>query len=296
MPANIHKEFTEFTPKGQEFIKLWNNEWNDGAQIRLAKHFGMSVPTVYRIRKKLGLPNLMETPARKKWEKHVVKNYLNKEWSTLRLAEIYKMSSQNINMVLRKHNVELRPQNVVNCAYYKTRQLDYSPAKLLYEIKRLYVDEKMTVVGVAKKLGIDPSAVSNKLKAMHIEIVRQNHNYIKGGYPCEWCGNIMEKVWQNKGKRKQKFCDGACKNKAKDLRRMLKGQRRSETRLERMLGELKDNWPNQFDEAQDRLMDVKPIMKLEPTPIDQQKLDLKEEWMKKWKRNSTVQTVDTKLN
>jgi len=44
----------------------------------------------------------------------------------------------------------------------------------------------------------------------------------------------METVWQNKGPRKQKFCGGVCKNRAKDYRRMLKGQKFSENRMKMM--------------------------------------------------------------
>ena len=292
MAKSKHKEFTEYSLKGQEFIRIWNSEWRDGAQVRLAEHYGISIPTVYRIRKKLNLPDLMSTPARIKWERQVVKNYLNKQWSTLRMAKIYKMCSQNINMVLKKHNVELRPQCTVNCAYFKTRQLDYSPARLLKEIKKLYLDENMTVVQTAKKLKIDPGTVTNKLRAMNIEIRINNHRSIIGNYPCQWCGITMDKVWQNKGLRKQKYCNSVCKNKAKDLRRMIGGQRKADTRLEKMLGELKDNWPNQYNVAYDRIMNVEPVIK-EPAPIPQSELDLKaEDWVRKWKPKSIVHTVE----
>ena len=292
MAKSKHKEFTEYTLKGQEFIRIWNSEWRDGAQVRLAEHFGISVPTIYRIRKKLNLPDLMSTPARIKWERQVVKNYLNKQWSTIRMAEIYKMSSQNINTVLKKHNIELRPQHTVNCAYFKTRQLNYSPARLLKEIKKLYLEENMTVVQTAKKLKIDPGTVTNKLRAMNIEVRINNHRSIIGNYPCQWCGITMDKVWQNKGLRKQKYCNSVCKNKAKDLRRMIRGQRKADTRLEKMLGELKDNWPDQYNMAYDMIMDVEPAVK-EPTPIPQSELDLKaEDWVRKWKPKFIVHTVE----
>lgn len=291
MAKQIHKEFETMSPKGKEFIKLWNKEWRDGAQVRMAKRFNISVPTVYRIRKKLGLPDLFETPGRKRWEKILVRRYYKGE-STLRLAEMYKMSSQGINIVLKKHNVEMRPQHVVNCTWFKTRQTKTTHYQLLNNMKRLYCDDKLTVVKTAKQLGIDPGTVTNKLRAMGIEIRLNKHQPMKGGYPCHWCNTIMEKVWQNKGPRKQKYCNSKCKNKAKDLRRMTTNeQRMSEPRLNMMITELKDNWGDDYSIAHKRLFDVKPIHpELTPTQakekskLIQDKLNANaDDWMKKWR-------------
>ena len=279
MAKAIHKEFETISPKGREFIKLWNKSWRDGAQIKLAKHFKMSVPTVYRIRKKLNLPDLFETPARKSWEKRVC-SYYHKGYSTLKIAEMYKMCSQNINKVLKEHNVEMKPQHVVNCTWYSTRQLNMSHHQLLIKMKELYCDNKMTVVKTAKELGIDPGTVTNKLRAMDIDIRLNNHKPVKGGYQCHWCSNIMDRVWQNSGPRKQKYCDSKCSNKAKDLRRMAK-QTNPSNRLNTMLSELKDNWGDEFPLAHKRLFDVKPAVL--PKVYDQDKLNAKaDEWMNKF--------------
>lgn len=51
----IHKDFEEFTELGQKFIKRWNSLALRGSSKILCDEFNMSIPTLYRIQKKLGL-------------------------------------------------------------------------------------------------------------------------------------------------------------------------------------------------------------------------------------------------
>jgi len=58
MPESIHHLFRKKGVMGKEFAKLWNSKYKDGIQNELAEHFKMSVATVSRIRRELGLPTL----------------------------------------------------------------------------------------------------------------------------------------------------------------------------------------------------------------------------------------------
>jgi hypothetical protein len=74
----------------------------------------------------------------------------------------------------------------------------------------------------------------------------------------------MEKVYQNKGPRKQKFCDNKCKNKAKDYRRMLKGGRGTPSRLKAMEDFLRESWGDNYEKAVKDLLNVRRCIKHEP--------------------------------
>ena len=67
----------------------------------------------------------------------------------------------------------------------------------------------------------------------------------------------MEFVWQNKGIRKQLYCNHSCKNKAKDYRRMLRNEdRHSQTRVDMMNEYLAKAWGDQVDVAITNILDV----------------------------------------
>jgi len=172
LPASKHHRFTEHSKEGREFIKMWNSAYRDGIQIKLAEHFGLSVATVYRIRKQLGLANLHDVknhPGKRQFIKRVTRLYLKKERSCLQIGKIFKMNEENIRKILRKQRIQLRLPHITNPAYCQTKS-HLTPLQLLKEIKRLYVDEKLPASHIAKKLGIDQSTVRTKLKAMNIKI------------------------------------------------------------------------------------------------------------------------------
>ena len=71
----------------------------------------------------------------------------------------------------------------------------------------------------------------------------------------------METVWQNKGPRKQKYCNSKCSSKAKDFRRLLKGTKESDARLELMEENLRQVWKEAYPSARERIINVVPISK-----------------------------------
>jgi hypothetical protein len=242
---------------------MWNHADRDGIQKILVEHFGISIALVYRIRKKLNLPKLTDWknhPGKRNLYKRIRKLYLNKERSTPAIGKIVKMCDQNVNKILKAQNVTLRPAHIHDNRYTQTSS-DLTPTKLLQEIKRRYLDEKQSGVQIAKDFGIDQGTVTTKLRALGIKMRHNYHKYEKGGYPCQWCGEVMEKVWHIDGKRKQKFCSGRCRNMAKDYRRMLKGRKVSKARLESMEKFLKEVWGDDYESTRRKILDVKPIVK-----------------------------------
>ena len=172
MPAAKHVLFSEHSKEGREFIRLWNAADREGIQKTLSERFGISVATVYRIRKNLSLPDLHDHknhPGKRKLYKRIRKLYVNKERSTLQIAKIVRMSDENVRKILIRSGITLRPQHVTNPAYFKTGS-SLTPAKLLKEIKRLYNDEKLPARHIAKRLSIGEGTVRNKLKAIGINI------------------------------------------------------------------------------------------------------------------------------
>ncbi|CAB1065497.1 hypothetical protein D1BOALGB6SA_10294 [Olavius sp. associated proteobacterium Delta 1] len=152
---------------------MWNSADRDGIQQKIANHFCISVPTVYRIRKQLHLSDLHDAkkhPGKKKLFKRIRRLYITKERSTLQIAKIVRMCDENVRKILLKQGVNLGPQHVTNPAYFKTKS-SLTPTKLLKEIKSLYVDEKLPASHIAKRLGIDQGTVRNKLRAIGIPIV-----------------------------------------------------------------------------------------------------------------------------
>ena len=77
MAKPIHQEFEEHSEKGIRFIELWNKQDRDGAHKVIAETFQISIPTVYRIRKKLELKHIhsKEHPGRKKLYKRIKRLY-----------------------------------------------------------------------------------------------------------------------------------------------------------------------------------------------------------------------------
>lgn len=174
----IYHEFHPDLPKGRKFKLIYLKGYGDGLIKKLAREFNISIATAQRIRNDLELPfvHSKDHPGRKKFYKRVKKLYLKKERSTCQIAKIMHLSSQRINQILVEQGINLREQYVTKCLYYKTKS-EMPIGKIIKEIKRMYEDEKMPISHIAKELGIDQGTVSNKLKAMGIEIV--SRRYIK---------------------------------------------------------------------------------------------------------------------
>jgi len=242
------KRFQEHTLDGQRFIQQWNSADRDGIQKTMAETFEISVSTIAKTRVRLGLEPLHsgKHPGRMKLIKRILKHYWNGR-SSIGIGRMLNMNPENIRKILRDHNVTMNKSHCTEPLYFPFKNKTKTHTGYLKEIKRLY-QTGISAAEIAKELKLDQGAVSKKLKAMDIKL-KQNHRKIKGGYRCWWCGDIMETVWQNKGPRKQKFCGGQCKNKAKEFRRMRKGLRSSETRMKMMMDFLKERWGDKTEEA-----------------------------------------------
>ena len=151
---------------------MWNSADRDGIQKKLAQHFGISITLVYRIRKKLNLPDLHDAknhPGKRLLFKRITYLYLTKERSSVQIAKILNMCCENVRNILKQMNIEIRPSHCTNPAYFQTKS-SITPHKLLQKIKKLYVDERLPASHIAKRLGIDQGTVRTKLKAMKIKI------------------------------------------------------------------------------------------------------------------------------
>jgi len=230
--------------------------------------------------------------------KRIKRLYARDGRSTIQIGKILKpnLSSQGVNNYLKEMGVKLGPQHCTNVKYFKTRS-GITPTQLLEKIKYLYEDKELNCKTIAKRLHIGQGTVSNKLKAMNIKVVRRwrtterfsilpNLNIIaiyKGlqepyksyhvptasgvvevkpnprgrKVKCYWCGKLYNRYIL--GPRKQKYCCSSCKNRAKDLRRMLKDKTPSEVRLNKFISNLKTTWGAQFPQAYKKILKVKNV-------------------------------------
>lgn len=255
------RRFEKYSQAGRRFILLWNAADRRGIQTKLAAEFNISIAVVYRVRKKLGLPDLHSAihPGTRKLVRKIIKMYFRHERSTLSIAKSVRMCPENVRRILKSRNVPMHPKHVTNPLYIPFKN-NHSRGHITL-VKKIKSEYEMgeTIAELARRYGFDQGAISKKLKMLHVDI-RQNHGLLPGGYPCLWCGNIMEKVWQNRGPRKQKYCDGKCKNKAKDFRRMLKGQKFSQTRMDTMRKFLRTTWKGDAMEQTNKILETVPVV------------------------------------
>ena len=246
---SIHQNFEEFTDIGKKFILRWNQMNKDGAQNIMAEEFKISIPSVYRIRKKLELKNLHDPkhPGKHALLKRISRLY-RKYGSTAKVARVVGLSSQGVNKLLVMQNVEINPPWVTNIIYYSPRN-GMTAVKFNDTIKKLYNDEGMNGKQIATFLKCDHNTVCRRLKAMGIS-TNQNKTFQKGGYPCLWCNTIMEKVWIARGNRKQKYCGSPCKNKCKDYRKYIDADRKIKLYNE----EIRKNWGDKFESARKKIL------------------------------------------
>lgn len=254
-----HKDYEDFTPQGKEFIDIWNAQDRDGGLDVVAKHFGMSIPTVYRIRKKLKLAELhsKEHPGKRALYKRIKKLYYEYN-STHRVGMVVGMSSQRVNQILREQNVELGPKHIVSVAGISPKN-GMSVTEFMKSIRELHY-EGHTCKSMSLILKVDQSTISKRMKILGLK-PKQNHQSIYGGYSCLWCGKIMEHVWIAHGPRQQKFCSGSCKNRAKDYRRYVFGQDRIKQFEQYIKSVWGEDWQNKKEEILGRKKWTKKILK-----------------------------------
>ena len=257
------KRFAEYTTEGKEFINRYNKISRYGEKKEIANHFKISIASFDRVRNNLKLPLIFQTKGKKinksreRLEKRIIKYYHNKNRSTPQIAKIMNMSSDSINKILKNNNIELRNQNEKNPLYFKNKNAD-NPYKIIREIKRLH-EENKTIKDIAKTLNIDQSSVSKKLKAMGYQTRRRG--YFKGGYPCNWCNQIMKEVHLNTGDRKQLYCSSKCKSKAKDYRAYIRGRKTFVNALSMMENFLKETWKDKYKSQKQLILNAKPIIR-----------------------------------
>jgi len=243
------------------FIQDMCKIYRSNSYKKIAAKYKISVAVVDRIRREVGIPFMSDDshPGRKLIKKRIRRMYLGEQKSTLYIGKVLRTSSQFVQNMLHEMNITMNPSHCVNPIYFDTRS-ELSPHQLIKEIKRLYEVEKLPLVEIAEKLGIWEGTVSSKLKAMGIPIVTRRRMKtgftikpcynIKGIYEdthdpyviwffsganyvfvgartpkgkrgkCLWC-NLPFISNISVGPRAQKFCNPKCKNKAKDLRRIL---------------------------------------------------------------------------
>jgi transposase len=155
------------TELGEEFKQAWLSSHGDGAQVKIAQEFGVSIPTVYRMRKDLELPDLhsKEHPGRRDFHKRVIELY--RRWgSSTRVARApgINLSGQRVIQILKEHRVTLSEQHIANPLLYSPMN-GMTPNKFNETVKRLYQDG-VTAKQIAEQLGVDQGTVSKRLKHM----------------------------------------------------------------------------------------------------------------------------------
>jgi transposase-like protein len=118
----------------------------------------------------------------------------------------------------------MRPDYVTNPLYFPFKKAEMGHTLILKRIKDLH-EKGLTVRDIAKELNLDHDAVSRKLKAMGFTVWRSGGKRVPAGYPCAWCGKMMDYVNVSTGSRKQRYCSTKCVSKAKELRKYLRGQK-----------------------------------------------------------------------
>lgn len=249
MPRAFH-DWSEFSPERREFIELWNKQYKErGAYKVMARHFNISPASVFRCIKMFNLKLISDKkhPGRRKFIKRVKRLHRQHE-STTKVAELVNFSPQGINRILEKENVSLGEPYLTNPLLFPPKN-GMTATKFNSTIQKMFLDEGMNAKQIAKALKCDHNAVCNRLLALKLK-GRQNHQLVKGGYPCLWCGEIMEVVWIARGIRKQKYCSSRCKNRCKDYRRYMDAERR----IKLFEKELKKNWGDKFEEAKKKVL------------------------------------------
>lgn len=260
IPSSKHHLFTPYTPEGKQFIEMYNSADKVGIQKRLSQHFSISIPTVYRIRKNLKLPDFHDKknhPGKINLMKRIRKLYINKERSTIQIGQILRISSEKVRYMLLKMRVTLRPSHVTNPSYYKTRQTKFTPYQLLQQIRNLYLYEHLPILHISNRLGISEESVRTKLKAMKIHKPRKLDYSTLTKANCQWCNTLFPQ-YISKGPKTQRYCSPRCSNKAKDYRRIIKDRISHEKRIKSMEDSLKNTWKDKFEEIKDKILSVKP--------------------------------------
>jgi len=202
--------------KKEEFSKMWNS--GKYKKYQLAEHFKLSVPTIKRISKELGLKSLHNLDIIQERDKRIRKLY-HKGHSTMGIGELLKLNDETIRQRLKKMNVEMRSSNYKNVLYnynLSSKKKWITPTKLRNYIKAEY--PKKSIIQISRDLRIDRGTVKRRLEAMGIKI-RKQKIFPYNPKPCAFCGTIIERPYnQGNPVREQKYCSQSCKSFMKDYK------------------------------------------------------------------------------
>lgn len=196
----------------------------------------------YRTKKKYKIPNFEFTENRQGIESKVIELYIINKLSTSQIAKEINFCDQSVNNILRKNNIEIRPNSYTNLERYPTKQ-NYSFEELFHLLYLKYYLQKKTIKQIAKELKIDQGTVSKRLKFYGFEI-KLAKPMSGERRKCLWCKSEFE-AYISTGIRSQKFCSNSCKNKAKDLRR----NKGTPQRIDSMITKLQQIWGDKFPEV-----------------------------------------------
>jgi hypothetical protein len=223
---NMTTLYQRFHPEGAEgrLFKHIYLKGGYGIQKILAKRFNIGVGAVYHLRKRLGLPDLFskDHPYNRRLLKRIKHMYLWEDKSTEWIGHVLHMHPENIRKKLHAMGVEMRPAYVTNPLYFPFKKAQVGHMKILKQIKDLH-EKGFTVEQIGKELHLDAGAVSKKLKGMGIKVWRSGGKRVLAGYPCVWCGRIMDYVNVSTGPKKQLYCSTRCVSYAKEYRKYIRG-------------------------------------------------------------------------
>lgn len=174
MGKKIYHLFIKY-PQKQEFIDVWNGKAN---KQEIADYFHISVPSVKRIRNKLGLlaKNDEKHPYQYKLNKAIRKHFY-KGCSTKRISKILThkgmtMSDEGVRYRVLKMRLSTRPRSYKNVLVndyrnngWKIKALNRPPEYINKKIK-LLLEQDLFPFQIAEQVGIGKDGVVRRLKAM----------------------------------------------------------------------------------------------------------------------------------
>ena len=168
MPKPIQYRFDPGTTEYDMFVKMWNSRHK---KQDIADYFGVSIPTVKRVAKRLQLPkknDYKNHPYLSHLDKRIKKMYL-KGYSTLSIAKAKKINDETVRNHLRRMGIQLRPNGTKNVLYNEygknCRKHNLTPTQLRDTVKKLH-EQGYWPYQIAQATGADKETVMRRIRAM----------------------------------------------------------------------------------------------------------------------------------
>lgn len=153
-----------------KFVNMWNSK---ATQNEVARHFGISVPTVKRLRKRYCLEpkHSAKHPARRKQDKSIRRLY-RKGYSTVQVARVKHMADETVRKRLKRMGVKLRKKDSRNVLYsYSAYQSvkarnGLTPKKIRVAIKEKHEEYGYRPYRMAREIGVDYSTIRKRIEQM----------------------------------------------------------------------------------------------------------------------------------